>query len=618
MIRRLKVTNWRNYTDVDQAFKSGTTFVVAANGVGKTSIVEAARWALFGHIADANTAIRAGATTATATVELELPNLQILTISRDLIFRKNSRTPGPAPTVTLDGAPVTPDALEPLLAEQYKAEPAFLASVTMPPAAAADSNPEKLGLEEHLGRFYGVHGLRQAADTLIARRKQIDKKITSVKNANSASAKLLQELQTQTEDATTELSAAEAAHTKSRIDLDNARQIQATEAQVTAWQRQRQSKEDALESLRRDFTHLLTSSLDDSTGVDERLGHPTGSSTPSVSDRDQTGLLSAIDEAVTSKRDAVTQIDIRLGVIAGTIATLTVNQEKLDSAHDDCPVCRRPLDDATTTAATLTTAHDIATLNAEQDALTVQRAQRSAQLSALSALQTRARTIPPLPPQPPAPKPDDSVSDLDTLARREQDLLEALIQARTSLATTKQRLDDATAADEAMRELVALFDRQARLTIAIETTQRTLRDLLQEAVAPMASAVNSRWTSLFPDRGPLDTTANGNVTRRVYGHDLPFDSFSTGEGAGLTLLIRLVVTTMATNADFCWFDEPLEHLDPDTRRHLASMLTRAGSGEGPLRQIVLTTYEEPLARQLKLRDPERVHLIDVRQAAPTV
>ena len=130
----------------------------------------------------------------------------------------------------------------------------------------------------------------------------------------------------------------------------------------------------------------------------------------------------------------------------------------------------------------------------------------------------------------------------------------------------------------------------------------------------MASAVNARWMSLFPNRGPLDTSADGTVTRRVNNQALPFDSFSTGEGAGLTLLIRLVVASMATKADFCWFDEPLEHMDPDTRRHVASMLTRAGSGDGQLRQIVVTTYEEPLARQLNLRDPQRVHLIDVRQS----
>lgn len=603
MIRRLTLNNWRNYTDVDQKFDPGTTFVVAANGVGKTSIVEAARWALFGRIAELNSAIRAGATTANATIELELPNLQVLTISRDLVRRK-SRTPAPAPTVTLDGVQLGEDALEALLAEQYRTEPAFLAGVTMPPALPAESKPEQLGLEEHLGRFYGVHGLRQAADTLINRKKQLEKKITGVKTANSASAKLLLELQTDTESAATELSAAETAHRESRSELDNARRAQAASVELAAWQRQRQSRDDAFTALARDFAT-----------VDEDAPHANSQMVGELGDPER--LLTAIDDTVTAARDTITQFDIRLGVIASSIATLTANQEKLDSAHDDCPVCRRPLDEATATAAAASTAHDIADLDAERDDLTTQRAVHATYLAALTALQIRARTIPPLPSQPPSSDPAEPAAEFDTLIAREQNLLEALIQARTRLATTQQRLDDAKAADEAMRELVTLFDQLARLTIAIETTQRTLSDLLQEAVAPMASAVNSRWTMLFPDRGPLHTTANGNVTRKVAGGELPFDSFSTGEGAGLTLLIRLVVTTMATNADFCWFDEPLEHLDPDTRRHLASMLARAGSGEGPLRQIVLTTYEEPLARQLQLRDPDHVHLIDVRQAAPT-
>ena len=60
MIRRLTLRNWRNYEDITVEFGAGTTFVVASNGVGKTSLVEAARWALFGTIASGgNAAIRA-------------------------------------------------------------------------------------------------------------------------------------------------------------------------------------------------------------------------------------------------------------------------------------------------------------------------------------------------------------------------------------------------------------------------------------------------------------------------------------------------------------------------------------------------------------------------------
>lgn len=103
--------------------------------------------------------------------------------------------------------------------------------------------------------------------------------------------------------------------------------------------------------------------------------------------------------------------------------------------------------------------------------------------------------------------------------------------------------------------------------------------------------------------------------RITCGYELPFDAFSTAEGMGAAIIIRLLAAQMATEADFCCFDEPLEHLDPEVRRRVANILSRATSGEGPLRQVVVTTYEEQLAHHLHMRDMQRVHLIDVRQTS---
>jgi DNA repair exonuclease SbcCD ATPase subunit len=83
--------------------------------------------------------------------------------------------------------------------------------------------------------------------------------------------------------------------------------------------------------------------------------------------------------------------------------------------------------------------------------------------------------------------------------------------------------------------------------------------------------------------------------RITCGYELPFDAFSTAEGMGAAIIIRLLAAQMATEADFCCFDELLEHLDPEVRRRVANILSRATSGEGPLRQVVVTTYEEQLA-----------------------
>src|SRR5215470_11210075 len=111
MIRRLTLQNWRNYEDVTVNFGAGTTFVVASNGVGKTSLVEAARWALFGTNAPGgHAAVRAGAASAVVIVELELPDLRVLTIERTLAGKPRSAARPPA--VRLDGAIKRPKELD--------------------------------------------------------------------------------------------------------------------------------------------------------------------------------------------------------------------------------------------------------------------------------------------------------------------------------------------------------------------------------------------------------------------------------------------------------------------------------------------------------------------------
>ena len=51
MIERLQLQNWRAYDRLDIELGPGATFVVASNGIGKTSLIMAAAWGIFGDIA---------------------------------------------------------------------------------------------------------------------------------------------------------------------------------------------------------------------------------------------------------------------------------------------------------------------------------------------------------------------------------------------------------------------------------------------------------------------------------------------------------------------------------------------------------------------------------------
>src|SRR3954466_2831556 len=116
MIRRLRLENWRNYEKADLPLTGGTTFVVASNGVGKTSFVEAARWALFGSPLSTSPA-RAGSERTTATIEVVLPDGTILTATRIWDPRKTKPTHQVA--MTHDGRDLTASAWESLCVKLY-------------------------------------------------------------------------------------------------------------------------------------------------------------------------------------------------------------------------------------------------------------------------------------------------------------------------------------------------------------------------------------------------------------------------------------------------------------------------------------------------------------------
>jgi hypothetical protein len=166
MIRRLALKDWRNYEDLDVRLEAGTTFVVAPNGIGKTSLIEAAGLALYG---DAGVrpdgAVRAGATAASASVELEMPDGRVLSITRT--FPKKVGRTSPAPRVRLDGRDIDAGTASAALQLAYAADTAFLARLTMPQGAVDAETPANLGLHEHLCRFFGVDGLQSAVEHLV-------------------------------------------------------------------------------------------------------------------------------------------------------------------------------------------------------------------------------------------------------------------------------------------------------------------------------------------------------------------------------------------------------------------------------------------------------------------
>jgi DNA repair exonuclease SbcCD ATPase subunit len=596
MIRKLALSNWRNYEDVEIDLRDGTTFVVASNGVGKSSLVEAARFALFGLAsADGASPIRSGTDAATAKIELVLPTGQVLTVER-IVKAKRLRSSAPSVVIELDGTLVDASGFEDVIRQAYGAESSFLARLTMPAASRGNDVPTALGLEAHLGQYFGVDGLQRAISVLDRDLKSVEKAIRQIKVANSASAKQLADLQAAVDSSAATVQSATAEHQRAQVSHDALRNATQELQAHAAW------------STRRDQRLAQ---------VDEVLGAVIAELGDQQVIRDD--LEDRLQQASDDASADIEHARIGIAVQRSRADIIRANQASLESSEVDCPVCRRPLDEATIAHAHRSNEAELMALETEIAGDIENERSAIARRDRIQALLRRWRAIPAVGPEPELSTTVQTVSEGDLAAASEvvSVTLDRLVVARTAEADAIRSLLAAREADDAMRQLEQLFAAEAEIRVALSATAATHDELLEQTIGPLESEVSQRWTDLFPGRGRLSTRADATMTRTVNGHQLPFNAFSTGESIGAQIILRLLVAQMATDADFCWFDEPLEHLDPDVRRQVANILAGATSTDSNLRQVVVTTYEEPLARQLHARAPDTVSLLDVRTAVAT-
>lgn len=597
MIRRLVLENWRAYDRLELDLEPGTTFVVARNGVGKTSLVEGAAWALYGEAAlRPEDAVRRGSDRGAATVELVLPDDRVLRVTRPMPKKlaRGSATPAAA---TLDGAPVPDAALPGMLADELGAGAPFLSRLTMIRGlhhGLADET--SLSLDANLMKIFGIDGLRKALDELAVRRKQLARQIKDVRQTTPPSAARRAALRAAAEAARQAADDAAEAHRAAAAAEDGARRVAA--AAAAAAERQES------ETRRREQIAVVAASVGALLAEDDRAR-------PADDDDPASVLLVALGSAESRLAERLDAVRMRHAVLNDRLARLADAIAELDRSGGWCPVCRRPLGPVEADQARQGHRDEIASLRVEHegtpagpdaDALAAVRAGkgRLADLRPHTAPHGDATTL----------SPEQAGVALETAVAAARDALEAVVAARAAAAAADGDLAAALEEEQADAALTELFRQQALTGAAAAAVTAAVDALMSQTVAPLTDELAGRWKALFDDRGEL-RLRGGAVSRTVNGLDLPFAAFSDGEQTSAQLLLRLLVLDAATDAGFCWIDEPLEHLDPAARRHVASLLARARSSSG-LRQVVVTTYEEPLARRLALRHPEETRIVYVR------
>ena len=285
----------------------------------------------------------------------------------------------------------------------------------------------------------------------------------------------------------------------------------------------------------------------------------------------------------------------------------------LDRDHAVCPTCMRPLPfHQRTSAVTVHTTH-------QEDA----RAEVTRLEEALGAMQTHALGVSRLLAQldalqPPSIDAGDNVPTRDDADAFYQQASADLDEHNQRLGGAQSRLESLRvqiASDDQIRreeEMIRLaYRREATALAGAKVLREAVEHVIQSRIEPLSREVRGRWKHLFTNNG-LNFRADGSITRLRGDLELGWDTLSGGERTWARIVTHLIVMGTTTSLPFAWFDEPLEHLDPQVRHAVAATLATA-TREGSPRQLLVTTYEHSIAQQLA-DDTDSARIIVLRES----
>ncbi|MEW6153378.1 MAG: ATP-binding protein [Actinomycetota bacterium] len=583
MITRIVLENWRAYRNLDIEAGPGTTFLVAPNGVGKSSLLEAVRWALAAaHVQPRPAMVRQGHDRASVEVTLA-------TAKGPLAVRRSLRSKGARLTTevsaTLAGLPVSEERAMSILEGAWSADARFVSRTAfLTEDLRRDS--ESPNLRSHLCRAYSLDDLEAAMAEIEPALAQVSRGLRSSRAELSATRAELGaaeaavvERAAATAAARAEADGARAAHSEARATLDQALAAAGHPEAAEQW-RQREAE------LRARAAPLLA-------GVS--------------ADQPLTAALASLEASLVTGLDAVRE---RQASLAARLEAAESALAALHEAGANCPVCLRELDGESRGHAEQSHRAVLEGVRADLESVAATPA-----AEALATVRELAREAAGLGPPPSAGGPvAGPVVEAEALARA---ALEAAVvtlrEAELAEQAAAGRAAEVRSELEAEQALAGQYRAEALLTAARDALEATITTVLTRQLAPVAAEVNRRWEAVFPDRPNLHVLPDGQISRDLDGTPLEFGAFSAGEQTVAKLMMRLTTLLTTTTVPFCWVDEPLEHLDPVSRRLVASTLAHL-SAPGGLEQIFVTTYEEPLARRLAELQPARARVQYLRTA----
>jgi DNA repair exonuclease SbcCD ATPase subunit len=573
MIQRLRLQNWRAYDRLDLELGPGATFVVASNGIGKTSLIMAAAWGIFGDIAGVKGAdeIRGEAEQATVVVELRLPSSGTLLITRSVDQRGRTQVEASVGDRTL----TSQEELDEVLAEEYGADARVLAQLTFMIHGGLHETQGEFQLRDHLARLFGVQPLFEAAARAEAVAAEAASTLRKTKVVERKDQRQKEELVADLQTAEQDLQAVKQEREQAVATLNAASERLRAASEWVSYRAALAERGTKLQTYAQAAGSLLGRTLEPE------------------------GVVDALTQWEVEVERSVSEAETEAATARGRADFIREAVGHLETADAACPTCLRPFAEHEAEQAVHEHAQHLESLGEVITGAEERATKQRAVLANLRTVLADVRSVP----VPVEPSSNDESEELDAI-RRAHDAARDAVQAHdqdiamrsAAMKATRDALDEIERDQERTGRLEELFRLEAIANASVQTFTETADRIMEQQIEPLVAEVARRWKQTFGREG-LQLSADGRITRRVGGRTLSFGALSGGERVWALLVTRLLVASASTRAPFIWLDEPLEHLDPRLRRIVAGTLAMASSRAG-LRQVIVTTYEAPIAQQL--------------------
>jgi DNA repair exonuclease SbcCD ATPase subunit len=573
MIQRLQLQNWRAYDRLDLELGPGATFVVASNGIGKTSLIMAAAWGIFGDIAGVKGAdeIRGDAEQATVVVELRLPSSGALLITRSVDQRGRSQVAASIGDRTL----TSQEDLDEVLAEEYGADARVLAQLTFMIHGGLHETQGEFQLRDHLARLFGVQPLFEAAARAEAAGAEAAGALRKTKVVERNDQRQKEELVADLQSAEQGMRAAQQEREGAVATLNVASERLRAASEWVSYHAALAERGTKLRAYAEAAGSLLGHALEPESVID------------------------ALTQLEAEVQRSVSEAETEAATARGKADFIREAIGHLETADAACPTCLRPFAEHEVEQAAQEHAQHLDSLSGVITGAEERATKQRAVVANLKKVLTDVRSVP----TPVEPSSSDQSEELDAI-RQAHDAARDAVQAHdqdiamrsAAMKATRDALDAIEQDQERTNQLEELFRLEAIANASAQSFSQTADRIMEQQIEPLVVEVARRWKQTFGREG-LQLSADGRITRRIGGRSLSFGALSGGERVWALLVTRLLVASASTRAPFIWLDEPLEHLDPRLRRIVAGTLAMASSRAG-LRQVIVTTYEAPIAQQL--------------------